>query len=254
MKFPVSIKSLAACTVLAIAASAGSLKAQIILYQFSTALATPQNIYDASKVSTFAAPDVSGPADGTALLAGSFLPQFTNTVVQPGFQNSQWTTASTPGFSLFSPNGVTLDNSTEFATGYFTFTVTATSGVMNLSSLEYNMAKGNTTGTRNYAIYASVNGGSFALTDTPLFNGGTTGTRAAPEFKSLDLNDPLYQGVSSVTFRFYPLTSSAAFSVDFTGMTVNGTVVAVPEPGTIALAFASLPLLGLVVLRSRRKA
>src|SRR2546423_1363305 len=73
------------------------------------------------------------------------------------------------------------------------------------------------------------------------------GTRTAPVGRSGDLSGAAFQGINSVTFRSYPLTPANGNTMDFSGMTLNGTVV--PEPG--ALACVALGGVGLLRRRGR---
>lgn len=198
-----------------------------VLHQFNTADAAlnPDDGYDPNVVTITTAPGVSAPATGSALGAG-------NTGLNR-FWNTEWA-----GFSLSSPNGPAIDNATEFATGYFTWTVSAAGGdALNLSSLTFNSARGGgdpATQTRGFRLYAEPEGGTFDLSDTPvLVVANETGTRTAPVSRAADLTGTAFQGVRSVTFRYYPLTPAVGNSMDFSNVTVNGVVV--PEPSAAGL-------------------
>lgn len=185
-------------------------------------------------------PNVTGPANGTELGAGN-----TGLV---RFFNTEW-----PGFSFSSNNGPAIDNATEFASGYFTWTVSGKSGIrLNLASLNFNAARGGgdpATQTRGFRLYAAPNGGAFNLTDTPVLGvANETGTRTAPITRSADLSGAAFQGVNSVTFRYYPLTPANANTMDFSGMNLSGAVV--PEPSVLGIA----TICGLGMLRRRRTA
>ncbi|HSI34379.1 MAG: PEP-CTERM sorting domain-containing protein [Phycisphaerae bacterium] len=194
-----------------------------VVYQFTTAnssTAPNDDGYVAGDVSIVADPNVAAPTDGTELAAGA--------VGLSRFWNSEFA-----GFSLASANGPTIDNATEFGTGYFSWTVTATAGnVMDLTSLDFGSAVGGS-GTRGFKIYAEADGGTFDFDDTPVFEiAAETGTRTNPVARSADLSG--FQGVGSVTFRYYSITPGSGNTIDFSGMTLNGAVVpAVPEPGMV---------------------
>jgi len=162
------------------------------------------------------------------------------------FWNSEWN-----GFDTSANNGTSIDNAGEFATGFWALTVSADTGYdLNLTSLTFGAARGGTSGTRLYEIYAEVDGGTFAFGDTPIDSspgGNETGTRPSPRAVSIDLSGPTYQGIDSITFRWYPLTPSTGNTMGFDGWTLNGEVI--PEPGTMGL----LALGGLVVLVRRKR-
>jgi hypothetical protein len=202
------------------------------LYRFSTQdTNTPANDdgYDAGVVSISAAPNVLGPTNGTELAA-----------TKPGisrFWNSEWA-----GFSVSSANGTTLDSTTEFDTGYFQFTLTSAPGTrLNLTALALNAARGGATLVRGFKLYAAPNGQPFAFTDTPIIAvDDEVGTRAAPFPRSADLSGAAFQDLSSVSFRYYPLTPATGNTIDFDGFTLTGTALAVPEPALAAGAAALL--------------
>ena len=225
----------ACCCLVATVASAAP------LYTFNTADATlnPDDGYDPAAVTISADPGVSGPANGTVLGTGN------SGLVR--FFNTEW-----PGFSVSSNNGAAIDNATEFATGYFTWTVAARPGQrLNLTSLDFNSARGGgdpATQTRGFRLYAEAAGGTFDLADTPVLTvTNETGTRAAPLARSADLSGAAFQGVDSVTFRYYPLSPASGNTMDFSGMTLVGTVV--PEPSALFVG----ALCGLALLRRRTR-
>ena len=197
-----------------------------ILYQFTTADSTTAPNDDgfvAADVVIAVAPGVIGPVDGTALALG-----------KTGL-NRIWN-SEFAGFSLSSTNGNAIDNATEFNTGFFTWTVSATPGnLLNLTSLNFGSGVGGS-GTRGFEIYAEVNGGAFEFGDLPILAiAAETGTRGNPVARSADLNGAAFQNIESITFRYYPLTPATGNSIDFTGMTLNGDVAAIPEPGSFML-------------------
>ena len=213
-----------ACCLAFAAASPGA-----VLHQFITsdAALNPDDGFDPNVVTITTDPNVAAPATGSALQAG-------NTGLNR-LWNTEWA-----GFSLSSPNGAAIDNATEFGTGYFTWTVSAQPGyVLNLSSLDFNSARGGgdpATQVRGFRLYAATNGAPFNFADTPVLTvANETGTRAAPVARSADLSGAAFQGVQSVTFRYYPLTPATGNTMDFSGMTLNGEPV-VPEPAAASLA------------------
>lgn len=164
------------------------------------------------------------------------------------FWNSEWA-----GFSLSAPDGrgTTLEEG-EFSTAYFTFTVSADPGLLlNLDNLTFGSARGGgnpDTQTRRFELFASIDGAPFDYAGGPLlFVDNETGTRTSPVSRSADLSGATYQNVQSVSFRYYPLTPAQGNTMDFNGMTLNGSVI--PEPSTVPVLVA-LSLAG--ILQRRR--
>jgi hypothetical protein len=62
-----------------------------------------------------------------------------------------------------------------------------------------------------------------------------------------DLSDAAYQGIASVTFRYYPITDQSGRTIEISSMVLNGEAV-VPEPGVLAL----VGLGSVMVMRRRR--
>src|SRR5438876_1327 len=83
------------------------------------------------------------------------------------------------------------------------------------------------------------------ITAAPVCSGPADGT--APVARSVDLSGVAFQGVDSVTFRYYPLTPANGNTMDFSGMSLTGVVV--PEPATLGVAVLG----GLGMLRRRRR-
>lgn len=229
-------KTLLAKTVAAAVLLAGvSTAPAAVLHSFTSAdatIPTTDDGYDPAEVSAFAATNVTGPTNGTSLASG--------VVGLNRFWNSEWA-----GFSLTSTNGTSIDNATEFATGYLTWTVTADPGyVLNLSSLNFASARGGTSVVRGYEIYAQVNGGAFNFGDTPVKDVDdevVSATRLTPLATSVDLSGAEFQNLQSVTFRYYPTTAATTNTIDFSGMTLQGSVV--PEPSGVAFVLATAGLL-----------
>ena len=223
---------------LTIAAVVGNADAAM-LYEFSTTRSASG--YDPSLVTTTAAANVIAPNGGTELDDG--------VVGLDKFDNQGW-----DGFSLGDMVGnLSIDNESEFATTYFELTVSAETGyTLDLDSISFNSARGGSTGIRGFELYAEVDGGAFTYgVSTPILDvDNETGTRSDPRAVSVDLTGAKYQGIESITFRYYALTDSPGNfvrTIDFDGWTLAGDVI--PEPATMGL----LALGGLAVLRRRRK-
>ena len=209
-----------------------------IIYQFSTDRATSgtQHGYYHQYATTQVAPNVVAPTseeldDGDVGLER--------------FSNRHWS-----GFSLISPNiSLELDEST-FDSGYWNLTIEAEPGwQLNLDSLAFRSARGGDAGTRGYQLFAQVDGAAFAFGDTPIDSiANESGTRGNPRPVTVDLSDAMYQGIESMTFRYYPLTDNTGRSIEFDGWTITGSVV--PEPTAIAMLAAGL--VGLLLFRRRR--
>lgn len=130
-------------------------------------------------------------------------------------------------------------NASSWSTGaldtdsYFAFTLDANDGyAINFDSFEYH-AQRSSTGPTEFAFRSSLDGFTTNI-------GTLTATGA-----TIVLSDASYQGLTDpIEFRLYGYNSGAGtFSIN--DYTFNGTVEAVPEPGTLALVgVGSLLMLG----------
>jgi hypothetical protein len=105
---------------------------------------------------------------------------------------------------------------------YFAFTVTGNSGVLNLTNLTFDAARGGTGGgtmSRGYAVLSSVDGFSHII-DTQFVE------NVRPDLMNfkLDLSGPSYQGLTTVTIRVYAFVGGGGYSVEFSNVTLNGKV------------------------------
>jgi hypothetical protein len=123
--------------------------------------------------------------------------------------------------------------------------------VLDLTSLAFESARGGgdpATQVRRFELYAEVDGGSFDFGDTPLLAiDNETGTRLAPVDRAADMSGAAFQGIGSITFRYYPLTPATGNTMDFETMTLNGQAV-VPEPAGLCV----LGVVGLILVRRGR--
>jgi hypothetical protein len=131
----------------------------------------------------------------------------------------------------------------EFNTGYLAWTVAAKPGMkLNLSSLSFDSLRGGASRRRGFIIYAATNSNPFSYSNAPLLyvanentanSRDSTGAVTSTNPVSINLSSAPYQGLDSVTFRYYPLTETNINSIEFFNMSVNGAVV--PEPTALAL-------------------
>ena len=130
---------------------------------------------------------------------------------------------------------------------YFTFSVAANAGnELDLSSLTFNVARGGAATPRDYDIRTSLDGFATSLTGIVAIN------TARPTFTavSVDLSAAQFQNLTSpMTFQFRFFTAGVSQNVDFDDITLNGAVVAVPEPNTLAV----LAIAGGWMFRRRRR-
>jgi hypothetical protein len=103
---------------------------------------------------------------------------------------------------------------------YFLIQVTANDGVaLNLSTLEFDAARGGAATPRGYVVMSSVDGYTSIVDqqDVPTVRNVLT-------HFSIDLSGAQYQGLSTVSFRIYVYTPGGGRSVEFHNVTINGTV------------------------------
>ena len=150
----------------------------------------------------------------------------------------------------FVRHGTTAGNTDiNFETGYTEFTIQADTGyALNLASLDFDSARGGTLGTRGFEIYGAV-GGAPTILDLLLDVNDEPGLTTAPTARSIDLSGAQYQGINSITFRYYTLTDSSTRSINWDNMVLSGTTV-VPEPSSLGL----IAVAGLWALITRRSA
>jgi hypothetical protein len=135
---------------------------------------------------------------------------------------------------------------------YFTISLTARPGsVLDLDSLAFEVGKGGNSDPRGFFVRTSVDNFASNLFSETL----PAGPIAAPVPTTVPLSNASFQGLSSITFRFYVWTPDPTNnSVDFRNLSVNGPATAVPEPSSLSLGLLTLGAAGLAALRRRRAA
>ncbi len=207
-----------------------------ILYTLDTTQGGTSNGYDPLAVVINAgqdpgvAADIDGPTAAEIGAGEVNLSVFRNDSAQ-GFLSLS-STAGSGGLFL---------NTGEFNAGaHLEFTVSALNGkTLNLTTLTFDSARGGDSGTRGFELYAVVDGASFVgatrSNDLLLDISNEAGTRDSPTARTVNLatSNSDFQGITSVTFRYYPVTSSSGSTIDFSNLVLNGTVV--PEPALLVL-------------------
>ena len=119
---------------------------------------------------------------------------------------------------------------TDFNDRHTQFTIAAAPGfVLNPTSLTFDSNRGGPAGTRGFEIYAGVEG-TPTIDDLVLKIVDEPGTRAAPTPRTVDLSGVEFQGITSITFRYFPLTTAAGSTIEFDAMALNGEVVPLDDP------------------------
>lgn len=125
---------------------------------------------------------------------------------------------------------------------FWTFTLTIdNSTTIDLDSLDFLATKGGTSG-RGFAVRSSLTGATNLASFDRSFD-AESGTLAPlpskPTFasKSVDLSDPVFQGLTntSVAFTFYHFAGSGGRDFHFDDVKVNATESVVPEPSSLCL-------------------
>jgi hypothetical protein len=179
------------------------------------------NTPDNDNTTTFSATHVSGPdgnaygASGVGLDAAAFDVNGARDIAPVDGTNDTW---------YIRHKQSTKTTTVNYATGYTEFTISAGSGhVLNLTSLDFDSARGGTGGIRGFEIFGAPNAVPTASDSLLLVtNEAVTVTRDTPLARSIDLSGAEYQGIQSITFRYYPLADADGNSIEFTNMELNG--------------------------------
>lgn len=152
--------------------------------------------------------------------------------------------------SIFSNVYRTTGYGSTFDAGqYFEFTATADSGkAINLGDLRFTPETPSQATAVTAFVRSSVDGyaGNIYSRNIPsnsfFFN------------ETIDLSGSAYQGLSSITFRFFGTSSSSSTVLYYDAVNLNGSVVnAVPEPATWAFLLGGLACGGVLLRRRVRR-
>jgi len=198
---------------------------------------TPDN----DNTTTFSATHVSGPdgaaygASGVGLDASSFDVNGASDINPVDGTDDTW---------YIRHKQSTKSTTVNYATGYTEFTISADSGyVLNLTSLDFDSARGGTDGIRGFEIFGAADAVPTASDSLLLVpNEAVTVTRDDPLARSIVLSAAEYQGIQSITFRYYPLGDADGNTIEFTNMELNGTVSLDNPPANQAPAFSVDPI------------
>jgi hypothetical protein len=103
---------------------------------------------------------------------------------------------------------------------YFAFTVTANNGTtLNLSTLEFDAARGGDAPPRGWAVLSSVDGFTNIIATQEVMM-----TRPNLTHYTVDVSGPSFQSLHSVTFRIYTYVPGGGRSIEYSNLTLNGKV------------------------------
>ncbi|MGR8935637.1 MAG: hypothetical protein ACU837_14780 [Gammaproteobacteria bacterium] len=135
---------------------------------------------------------------------------------------------------------------------YFTVALTANAGqTIDIGTVEFEVGKGGSSDPRGYFIRSSVDGYTADLIAETL----PLGSQPPPAQKTINVSgNPAYQGLNSITFRFYVFTpaQSGWYSVDFRNLTFLTPTVSADLDAGLALIMG-LGVLGAAAIAFRQR-
>ncbi|NMC19898.1 MAG: hypothetical protein GYA33_05695 [Thermogutta sp.] len=155
----------------------------------------------------------------------------------------------TPYLNADPADGVGTADGAIFWDSAFSFSFEPEPGLaINLSSLEFDVAR--RYADRGWVLRSSLDNFSGTLAEQTGASAPTTWNHV-----SVDLSPETFQNIAGpVTFRFYVYASTGGYStVDFDNITLNGTVVPVPEPAIWWLLPAGVVGVVAAAARGRRR-
>jgi hypothetical protein len=176
----------------------------------------------------------------------------TNVLIETVGESVGATYPSSPFLRVATAGTASPDDATALANNtYWTVTITPNAGFqLNLTSLVFDEARGGGSMPRGWSLYNSIDG--FALANRLATNASVQTQRPTFGPATVNLNLPRFQNLTGpITFRMYVFTPGTGQSVEFDNMVLNGTVTAIPEPGSLALA--GMGVAGWLALRRRQQ-
>ncbi len=209
--------------------------ATVASYQFDGASATPASS-DTDPNSTAQPFGVGAGINGGALRYSTY-----NSTT--GTRSVAMFTAETDG---------TDELSTVAANDYWTFTVTAVTGTLNLDTLSFNHG-GSVNIESTIFVRSSIDDFATTIYTTGIYvvssggavNGFTPPSGSSPHLAVVDLaSNPAYQGLTTITFRLYGFDNSST-TADTGGVRIdNVQLTTIPEPSALLTAaiFSLIPI------------